>query len=101
MRLFLCHVKEGMKRAEIAARMSTDVESVRRSLVRTYAELRIKMMGWDDDDGAPVPHTPHKTRSWMELSRDRRRLQAKLRVCLETADIPARWLGMRGSFFRG
>lgn len=47
----LRHFKEGMKHAEIAALMGTDVESVRRSLVRTYADLRIKMMGCDDDDG--------------------------------------------------
>jgi hypothetical protein len=57
----LRHFKEGMKHTEIAALMGTDVESVRRSLVRTYADLRIKMMGWDDDDGAAlVPETPRK-----------------------------------------
>jgi DNA-directed RNA polymerase specialized sigma24 family protein len=61
----LRHFKEGMKHAEIAALMGTDVPSVRRSLVRTYADLRIKMMGWDDDDGAPVAHTRHKrVRAW-------------------------------------
>lgn len=47
----LRHFKEGMKHADIAALLGTDVESVRRSLVRTYADLRIKMMGWDDGDG--------------------------------------------------
>lgn len=48
----LRHFKQGMKQAEIAALMGTDVETVRRSLVRTYAGLRIKMMGWQDgDDG--------------------------------------------------
>ena len=59
----LRHFKEGMKHAEIAALMGTDVESVRRSLVKTYADLRIKMMGWDDDDdgnAALVPHTQRK-----------------------------------------
>lgn len=52
----LRHFKDGMKHAEIAALMGTDVESVRRSLVRTYADLRIKMMGWDDDDGDRESH---------------------------------------------
>jgi DNA-directed RNA polymerase specialized sigma24 family protein len=53
--VILRHSKEGMKHAEIAALMGTDVESVRRSLVRTYADLRIAMMGWGDgDDSDPL-----------------------------------------------
>lgn len=57
----LRHFKDGMKHAEIAALMGTDVESIRRSLVRTYADLRTRMMGWDDDDGdALVPDTQRK-----------------------------------------
>jgi DNA-directed RNA polymerase specialized sigma subunit len=39
----LRHFKQGKKHREIAALMGTDVESVRRSLVKTYADLRMKM----------------------------------------------------------
>jgi DNA-binding NarL/FixJ family response regulator len=56
----LRHFKRGMKQAEIAALMGTDVETVRRSLVRTYTDLRIKMMGWQDGGGQSLlaPRTP-------------------------------------------
>ena len=43
--------KHGEKQREIAERMETDVESVRRSLVRTYSDLRMKMIGVDGGDG--------------------------------------------------
>jgi DNA-directed RNA polymerase specialized sigma subunit len=39
----LRHFKQGKKHREIAALIGTDVESVRRSLVKTYADLRMKM----------------------------------------------------------
>lgn len=51
----LRHFKRGKKHAEIAALMDTNVESVRNSLVKTYAELRIQMMNLNDDDGGGTP----------------------------------------------
>lgn len=47
----LRHFKEGTKHREIAALMGTDVESVRRSLVKTYADLRMKMRSHEDGGG--------------------------------------------------
>ena len=47
----LRHFKQGRKHREIAAFMGTDVESVRRSLVKTYADLRMKMRSHDDGGG--------------------------------------------------
>ncbi len=49
--LILRYFKQGKKHREIAALMGTDVESVRRSLVNTYADIRMKMMGHEDGDG--------------------------------------------------
>ena len=43
--------KQGKKHREIAELMGTDVQSVRRSLVKTYTDLRMKMRGFDGDDG--------------------------------------------------
>lgn len=50
----LCYFKQGKKHREIAALMGTDVESVRRSLVKTYTDLRMKMMN-TGGDGAGEP----------------------------------------------
>lgn len=51
----LCHFKHGKKHREIAALMGLDVESVRRSLVKTYADLRMTMMhGGGDGGGEPI-----------------------------------------------
>ena len=47
----LRYFKQGKKHKDIAALMSTDVESVRRSLVKTYADLRMKMMTLEDGGG--------------------------------------------------
>jgi DNA-directed RNA polymerase sigma subunit (sigma70/sigma32) len=47
----LRHFKDGKKHSEIAALMDTNVEAVRNSLVKTYAELRIRMISTDDDGG--------------------------------------------------
>ena len=47
----LRHFKQGKKHREIAALMGTDVESVRRSLVKTYADLRMKMRSPDGGGG--------------------------------------------------
>jgi DNA-directed RNA polymerase specialized sigma subunit len=47
----LRHFKQGKKHREIAALMGTDVESVRRSLVKTYADLRMKLRSHDDGGG--------------------------------------------------
>lgn len=42
--------RAGMKLGEIATLVGMDVPLVRRSLVKTYADLRMKMMGCGDDD---------------------------------------------------
>lgn len=47
----LRHFNEGMSHADIAALVGTDVEGVIRSLVRTYTELRMKMIRIDGGDG--------------------------------------------------
>ena len=47
--------KLGSKHSEIAARMDTTVEAVRSSLVKTYAELRMRMIGSSDDGGGGEP----------------------------------------------
>ena len=48
----LRHFKLGKKHSEIAELMDTDEEAVRNSLVKTYAELRMRMItSTDDDDG--------------------------------------------------
>lgn len=41
----LRHFKRGKKHREIAALMNTSLDDVRRSLVKTYADLRMKMRG--------------------------------------------------------
>lgn len=41
----LRHFKQGRTHHEIAQLMGTDVEDVRRSLVKTYADLRMRMIG--------------------------------------------------------
>lgn len=51
----LRHFKQGKKHREIAALLGTDVESVRRSLVKTYADLRMKLRSHDDGGGQPLP----------------------------------------------
>src|SRR5687767_10164835 len=38
--------KQGKKHREIAELMGTDVESIRRSLVKTYTDLRMRMRGF-------------------------------------------------------
>ena len=53
----LHHFKQGKKHREIAALMGTDLESVRRSLVKTYADLRMRMRNFENgggDDGLPT-----------------------------------------------
>lgn len=45
----LRHFKAGKKHSEIAALMKTDVETIRRSLVKTYADLRIRMISSDGE----------------------------------------------------
>ncbi|WP_116811546.1 hypothetical protein [Steroidobacter cummioxidans] len=51
----LRHFKLGKKHSEIAQLMDTDEEAVRSSLVKTYAELRIRMISSTDDDGGGAP----------------------------------------------
>lgn len=51
----LRHFKQGRKHAEIATLMGTDVESVRRSLVKTYADLRMRMISSNGGDGDALP----------------------------------------------
>jgi DNA-directed RNA polymerase specialized sigma subunit len=55
----LRYFKAGKKHSEIAALMDTDVEDVRNSLVKTYADLRIKMISaGDDGGGVPASELP-------------------------------------------
>jgi DNA-directed RNA polymerase specialized sigma subunit len=54
----LRHFKQGKKHREIAALMGTDVEAVRRSLVKTYADLRMKMRCHEDGGGGGHPLEP-------------------------------------------
>jgi DNA-directed RNA polymerase specialized sigma subunit len=51
----LRYFKLGKKHSEIAELMATDTETVRRSLVKTYADLRIRMMSSTGDDGGGEP----------------------------------------------
>jgi DNA-binding NarL/FixJ family response regulator len=44
----LSHLKQGKQHREIAELMGTDLASVRRSLVNTYADLRLKTAGFTD-----------------------------------------------------
>jgi DNA-directed RNA polymerase specialized sigma subunit len=50
----LRHFKQGKKHRDIAALMGTDVESVRRSLVKTYADLRMKMRNYEPGGGTTL-----------------------------------------------
>jgi DNA-directed RNA polymerase specialized sigma24 family protein len=50
----LRHFKQGKKHREIAALMGTDVDSVRRSLVKTYADLRMKMRNYEAGGGNAI-----------------------------------------------
>ena len=43
----LRHFKQGKKHREIAELMGTDVDTVRRSLIKTYADLRMKMRSYE------------------------------------------------------
>lgn len=58
----LRHFKQGKKHREIATLMGTDVESVRRSLVKTYADLRMKMMTVENGDGGQAVEAPGEPR---------------------------------------
>ncbi|MET0536216.1 MAG: hypothetical protein ABW171_18520 [Steroidobacter sp.] len=51
----LRHFKQGKKHREIAVLMNTDVDSVRRSLVKTYADLRMRMSTLGDGGGEAMP----------------------------------------------
>lgn len=54
--LILRYFKLGKKHSEIAELLGTTVDSVRDSLVNTYAELRIRLINSTDGDGG-VPNT--------------------------------------------
>ena len=51
----LRYFKQGKKHSEIAELLNTSVESVRRSLVRTYAELRVRLINSTDGDDGGMP----------------------------------------------
>ncbi|MFC4307854.1 hypothetical protein ACFPN2_02065 [Steroidobacter flavus] len=57
----LRYFKLGKKHSEIAALMDTNIDTVRASLVKTYADLRVRMIATDDDGGGiptnPVPYS--------------------------------------------
>jgi len=56
--------KAGKKYGEIAAQLGTDEDSVRRSLVQTYADIRVAMFGGGggSGDGEPSPVMPLRDR---------------------------------------
>jgi DNA-directed RNA polymerase specialized sigma subunit len=47
----LRHFKQGKKHSEIAELLGTNIDAVRGSLVKTYADLRIRILSSNDDDG--------------------------------------------------
>ncbi len=51
----LRHFKLGKKHSEIAELLTISVEEVRSSLVKTYAELRMRMIASTDDGGGGEP----------------------------------------------
>lgn len=56
----LRYFKQGKKHREIATLMGTDIESVRRSLVKTYADLRMKMRAHADGGDALALETEER-----------------------------------------
>jgi DNA-directed RNA polymerase specialized sigma subunit len=54
----LRYFKQGRKHSEIAELMGMNVDSVRRSLVKTYADLRVRMIDSSDGDGGGLPTAP-------------------------------------------
>jgi NAD(P)-dependent dehydrogenase (short-subunit alcohol dehydrogenase family) len=54
----LRYYKQGKKHSEIAELLGTNVDAVRSSLVKTYAELRIRMIDSGDDSGGGMPAAP-------------------------------------------
>lgn len=54
----LCQFQQGKKHRDIAALMRTDVESVRCSLVKTYANLRMRMINSGGGGGVRSGHKP-------------------------------------------
>jgi hypothetical protein len=59
----LRYFKQGKKHSEIAALMKTDVVSVRRSLVQTYADLRMKMTRPPGGGDGGMPCDPPRAQS--------------------------------------
>lgn len=65
----LRHFKAGKRHSEIATLMDTDVEMIRSSLVKTYADLRIRMISTDDDGGGlPASKVPPPSNTFVEQS---------------------------------
>ena len=54
----LRHYKQGKKHLEIAALMGTDLQAVRKSLIKTYADLRMKMIDKDGGGGGESIEQP-------------------------------------------
>jgi DNA-directed RNA polymerase specialized sigma subunit len=50
--------KQGKRHSEIAELLGTNVDSVRSSLVKTYSELRIRIVSPGDGDGGGMPTAP-------------------------------------------
>jgi hypothetical protein len=57
----LDHYRAGMKHTEIAALLHMDKQAVLRSLAKTYADLRMKMMGDDRELQSTDPGATHKS----------------------------------------
>lgn len=59
----LRYFKLGKSHGEIATLMDSNIEAVRSSLVKTYADLRIRMISLTDDDGGGQPAPAELPRS--------------------------------------
>jgi DNA-directed RNA polymerase specialized sigma subunit len=59
----LRHFKQGKKHREIAEMMGMDLESVRRSLIKTYSDLRMQLMSSNDDDGGDALEADEQRRA--------------------------------------
>jgi DNA-directed RNA polymerase specialized sigma subunit len=59
--------KLGRKHSEIAEMLNTDVEDIRNSLVKTYADLRMRMIHTSDDGGGGEPcEVPPSSKSYTQ-----------------------------------
>ncbi len=65
----LCLFKDGKKHNEIADQMHVSIDTVRFSLIRTYSELRMTMIGSSDDGGGMPSQPPAPDKSTQPMKR--------------------------------